>query len=91
MEYLELPGWGPFFFGVPAKSITPGNFDFVDLYAARLSETEADVVPVVLEQSISTIQAGLEDYSRQIAFRVVRWGRLRRYGALFPSKRHLQC
>ena len=47
---------GRFCFGVPAKSIVPGNFDFVDLYATRLGETETDVVLVMLERSISNAQ-----------------------------------
>jgi hypothetical protein len=39
---------GGFCFGIPAKSIVSGNFDFVDLYATKLSETETNVVPIVL-------------------------------------------
>ena len=37
--------------GIPAKGISPWNSDVVDLDAARLSETKADVVPVVREDN----------------------------------------
>lgn len=45
----EVSWVGGFGFRVPAQSIGPGDLDFVDADAAGFSETETDVVPVVLD------------------------------------------
>jgi hypothetical protein len=82
------------------RASSQGTLILLIFNAARLGEMETNVVSVVLEWSISNVQGDLEDHLQQTAFRVVRWVRLRRCSALFPSiqlrelsnlRRHHQC